>query len=604
MKRKLLLSGALLSLALGSQAQATNCGLAISKTGTGTTKTYTLSVPTSVPGYSFNIYPNAGVTTTGTGLVKTANYTYGGVYYLSLDAINYCTDSIYMQDTVVGPINCAGLSSYLYKSGSGLNWNVNQYVYGQNNAPGYTSTTSYSYGDGTTGTSSSHSYANAGNYLVTATTTFSHPTYASCTKVDTVTVRATGGNPAFNCANAHANFNYSNSGATYTFNNTTTYPTTSGVQVAYQWSGAFSASGSGSKTHTFTQNGTYTVHLKAIWSGSAGILCRDSITKTIIVTSATPPPPNVITASANWDSTINAAGASVKMWLIQYDSSTQTLSAVDSALIPVTNGSVPYVVHDFAGKSAGSYRVKAHMLNQPSSWTTGFLPTYATNAAYWANAAVINHSGTTAYANAWLQQGTPMTGPGFISGSVLQGANKGTAVGDPMGNITIFLRNSANNTLVASTETDANGTYTFNNVPVGSYNIYPEEINYTTTPSQAIQITASGNRSTANDFWRETVAKTLHPITPAGVRTVTEAEVVQISPNPAKDQLNIHFATAPQKGSTVQLYNLNGQVVKTFEISNAQTTQQFSLSGLAAGNYLVHIPTQSGKQVARITVQP
>lgn len=602
MKRKLLLSGALLSLAVGSQAQATNCGLAISKAGSGTTKTYTLSVPTSVPGYSFNIYPNVGVTTSGTGLVKTANYTYGGVYHLSLDAINYCTDSIYMQDTVVGPMNCAGLSSYLYKSGSGLNWNVNQYVYGQNNAPSYTSTTSYSYGDGTTGSSSSHSYANAGNYLVTATTTFSHPTYASCTKVDTVTIRATGGNPAFNCANVNAAFSYTGTSSTYNFTNQTTNQNTTPATVSYMWNfGDGTTSITASPGHIYMQSGTYTVMLVATWTSNGMVLCRDTAYQSVTV--VLPPVPNVISASANWDSSVNAAGASVKIWLIQYDSSTQTLSAVDSALIPV-QANMPYVLHDFTGKPAGSYRVKAHMLNQPSSWTTGFLPTYATNAAYWANAAVINHSGTTTYANTWLQQGTPMSGPGFISGSVLQGANKGAAVGDPMGNITIFLRNSANNTLVASTETDANGTYTFNNVPVGSYNIYPEEINYTTTPSQAIQITASGNRSTANDFWRETVAKTLHPITPAGVKAVTEAGVVQISPNPAKDQLNIQFATAPQPGSTVQLYNLNGQVVKTFEISNAQTTQQFSLSGLAAGNYLVHIPTQSGKQVARITVQP
>ncbi len=601
MKKQLLLLGGLLLSAIGSYAQLTNCGLAIAKSGAGPVKTYTLTVPATVPAYSFNINPSTGVTTTGTGLVKTATFAYGGVYTLYLESPNYCTDSIWIQDTVQGPLNCAGVYSYLNRSGSGLTWNINQNVYG-GNAPGYTSATLYNYGDGTSGTSNSHTYTSAGNYLITATTTLSHPSYPPCNKIDTVTIIATGGTSNFNCANAHAGFTYTNNGATYTFNNTSSYPATAGVSVAYQWSSnaGFSATGAGSKTYTFAQNGTYNIWLKATWTGNGMVLCRDSVMQTINVTSV-PPPPNVITAYASWDSTVNAAGASLKMWLIKYDSSAQTLSAVDSALIPIS-ANMAFAAHDFMNRPAGSYRVKAHMINQPSSWTTGFLPTYATNAAYWNNATVINHTGATSYASVWLQQGTPMTGPGFISGNILQGANKGAAVGDPMPHITVLLRNNANG-LVAATETDANGMYSFANVPVGSYSIYPEEMNYATTPSAQIQITTANPRSTANDFWRETIAKTLHPMATA-VQSVSLENTIRISPNPAREQLTLEFATAPQKGAVLQLYNLNGQRVKSYEITDAQSTQQLSLSGIAAGNYLLHIPTAEGKQITRITVQP
>ena len=604
MKRKLLFAASLLAGTLTAQAQLPPCGMTLTKSGTGMTRTYTATANATSPQYSINIFSNAaGLINSGTTTSVTHTYTQPGYYYVYASVMgSNCNDSAFLADTVVGTLNCNMLTHSMSASGSGATFWFYRSGSATGSFPYFTSATTYSYGDGTTGTANNHTYTASGSYLVTATTVLSSSNYGSCTVVDTVTVRATvSGSTTFNCANVNAAFSYTGTGATYNFTNQTTNQNTAPATVSYLWNfGDGTISSTTSPGHNYTQSGTYTVRLVATWTGNGMVLCRDTAYQSVTV--VLPPAPNVITASANWDSSINAAGASVKMWLIQYDSSTQTLTAVDSALIPV-QANVPYVVRDFAGKPAGQYRVKAHMINQPSSWTTGFLPTYSYNAAYWANAAVINHTGATVYANTWLQQGLPMTGPGFISGNVLQGANRGAAVGDPMGNITILLRNNTNNQLVASTETDANGTYTFTNVPVGSYNVYPEELNYATTPSAPIQITANNTNSTTNDFWRETVAKTLHPITPSGVKAVQQEGQILISPNPAKDLLSIQFATAPQKGSTVQLYNLSGQLVKAFPIADAQTTQQLSLSGVAAGAYLLHIPTQKGTQVARITVQ-
>ena len=463
-------------------------------------------------------------------------------------------------------------------------------------------TWSWDFGDGTTAIvmNPTHTFSASGTYCVTLTIA----TGNGCTAIDTQCITVTGGsNPTFNCVNVNAGYTYTDTNWTCSFTNTTTNTNTAPATVTYEWH--FGDGGTdtlASPVHFYSNPGTYNVWMVATWSANGSVLCQDSSGQQVVISGGIPPT-NEISAVAIWDSSVNADSASVKFWLIAYDSVAQTLMAVDSFLMPCFSN-INYASAYWNNLPAGDYRVKAHMIDQPSSWTTGFLPTYADSAYNWQSATVMNHTGTTTGTAIYLRQGIPMSGSGFISGNVLQGANRGTAVGDPMGNITILLRNNTNNQLVASTETDANGTYTFTNVPVGSYNVYPEELNYATTPSAPIQITANNTNSTTNDFWRETVAKTLHPITPSGVKAVQQEGQILISPNPAKDLLSIQFATAPQKGSTVQLYNLSGQLVKAFPITDAQTTQQLSLSGVAAGQYLLYIPTSQGRQVSRITIQP
>ncbi len=605
MKKHLLLAIGLLTGTFGAQAQLAPCQLTVTKSGTGMTRTYTAASATAGPQYNISIYGNyQGLLSSGSANVLSYTYTQPGYYNIAVDVSSAtCTDSAYFTDTVVGPINCSTLTHNLSASGSGATFYFFRSGAAAGNMPYFTAATTYSYGDGTSGTTNSHTYTATGSYLVTATTVLSSSNYGSCTFTDTVTVHATTGSaPSFNCANAHAGFTHTNSGATFTFNNTTTYPSTPGVTVTYVWSGdgGFTATGAGSKTFTYSQNGTYNVELRAYWKYNGIVLCTDSMLQAVTVNTY-PPSPNVITTAVVWDSTINAAGASVKIWLIEYDSTLQSLSAVDSALVPA-QANIPYVVHDFTGKPAGSYRIKAHMINQPASWTTGFLPTYATNAAYWSHARVLNHSGATVYGTVRLQQGTPLNGPGFVGGLILQGANKGTAAGDPMGAITVLLRD-ANGTPVASTETDADGLYSFAQVPLGHYTVYPEELNYETIPSSVIGVTAANPRSTGNDFLREVFARKIHPAS-LSVTSSAKTTGITISPNPAREQLTLQFATAPTKGTQLQLFNLSGQLVQSVTVRDAQQTHHLNLSGLPAGNYLLHLPGSEGKDVYQITVQP
>ncbi len=597
MKKQLLLALSLAGLtSLSAHAQMASCNAAITKSGTGMTRTYNVTSNAISPMYTFSAYASGqGYVATGSTNPFVVTYTQPGYYNVggSVNGSN-CSDSVYVMDTVVGTLNCAALTHSISPSGSGAAFNF--YLYGAHNSsfPYYTRTTNYTYGDGTSGSSNSHTYAATGMYLVTATTTFSSSNYGTCSIVDTVSVNAVVGNPSgFNCNNVNAAFGYQVTAATAYFSNNSINTNTTSSTVSYMWDfGDGGTSIASSPNHTYLASGQYCVTLVAQWMGG-GVVCTDSVTQCNININIAPPA-NEINASANWDSSVNAAGATVRFWLINYDSSTQMLTALDSVDVPCT-ANIPYATTVWTNKPAGQYRVKANMMNQPSSWLVGFLPTYAYNDYYWYSAQVINHTNGTDYGNIMLLQGTTLSGPGFIGGLVTQGANKGTAVGDPIANLTIYLRNAAG-APVASTITNANGSYGFSNLPIGSYSVYPDAITFTTTPSANLIVTATTTQLTGNNFKYEPVQKKIHPVSQSVVNT-TVGEV-SVFPNPAKDMLTIQFAQAPEKGAVIRLLNLNGQVVHS---ESATATMQLNVSGLAAGTYLLQVP--GANTTYRIAVQ-
>jgi hypothetical protein len=93
-------------------------------------------------------------------------------------------------------------------------------------------------------------------------------------------------------------------------------------------------------------------------------------------------------------------------------------------------------------------------------------------------------------------------GTGSVSGTVYNDLN-GNGVQNPgepgLPGVTITLRNNAN-AVVATTTTDANGNYSFTNLPVGAYSVTetdPAGLVSTTPNTVAVNVT-SGGTATAN----------------------------------------------------------------------------------------------------------
>jgi len=149
------------------------------------------------------------------------------------------------------------------------------------------------------------------------------------------------------------------------------------------------------------------------------------------------------------------------------------------------------VYYQFTGIPTDSFRIKAAVSNDSLYSFTGYVPTYHTSSFYWDTA----------------------TGPGFIAGNVTMGANKGTSAAIPDAGLLIFALNQATGALIEQTYTDAGGNFSFSNLATGvTYEIYPEHINFTTTPYTNITLTASADSVSNINFIQHNISLTITPV--------------------------------------------------------------------------------------------
>lgn len=516
----------------------------------------------------------------------THDYAAPGIYtvtlYMSiLDSINQlivCADSVTQQVTVSYP-PCASTISTL-NNGNG------SYTFTATN-PANTSglTYNWNYGDGNMGTGSvvSHTYNASGTYNITLQVTGSGCTSTAQTTVNYI-------DTTFNCDSLTAGFNSSINGLTVYFNNAST--TLPNINLESNWLfGDGNTSNALNTSHIYVNPGSYTVTLINSWvdSMTQTTYCMDTISQQIVVTN--PIPSNYIAGTIHWDPSATSDSVyNFKVWLIIHDSSANTLTAVDSVNVyPWVNS------YTFNNASGGDYLVKAAPYY--ATWplpTYGYVPTYHDSSLYWSGASTIVHTGgITTGKDIWMQFGTPTSGPGFVGGNISAGAGKGTGTG--VEGLLVFLRNNANGQLVASTYTDANGDYSFDNLATGTYNVYPEEMAYTTTPSSALNITTGQTNSTGIDFVQ--TDDEIKPATELGISPVSKNDGISIYPNPIADQLFIENKTG--RFNLFSIVNTVGQIVKQGSLK--QGNNKVETISLGSGIYYIIVNGADGSRSMKIT---
>ncbi len=512
------------------------------------------------------------------------NYTAPGTYNAklrmqiidSMTSVVSCADS-FLFTVTVGYSPCA---STITKVDNG----AGSYTFTAT-TPAGTSGMSYSwnFGDGTTGSGSpaTHTYATPGMYTATL-----QATGGGCTYTNATTFQYTNNTT---CDSLYALFLYTNlTGDSVAFDNiSTVYPGT--TQNSYWNFGDGNTSTIQDPTHAYSAPGTYNVTLYNTWSTpSQPVLCSDSVTQTIVVGNV--PQPNLISGNIYWDSLSVTIPDTLKVWLIVHDSLANTLTAVDSVL--VTPALPYYASYVFYGHPAGQYRVKAAVPGQTVS-SNGWLPTYHYSSLYWNSASIISHTGgSTTGKHIMMQTGTVTAGPGFIGGNISLGAGKGTATGVP--NMLVFLRKS-NNEMVTATYTNADGDYTFSNLPVGTYNVYPEEMNYATTPSATITISAGSTQSNNNDF--EQTDSEILPLGALGISTLSKEDGISVYPNPVSNTLFIESKN--NNFNQVTIMNTLGQVIKQQALKAGKNN--IETSDLGAGIYYLLIKGNEGARSVKIS---
>lgn len=502
--------------------------------------------------------------------------------YDSLSQVILCSDSVTQQVTINYPC-AAGASAQNIGAGTFTFQTYNPVPFTQ--VPGQPTTPVWNFGDNSaadTGFSVTHAYALSGTYYVTVSV-------PSCPYPYALTVHYI--DSTITCDSLSAGFSYNNNngvGTTVSFYNTSVFsPSTPmqnlGVTSASSWSfGDGSGSYQDNPVHTYNAPGIYDVLLINSWTDSMTqmLICTDTMLQQVPVGFMNSL--NVITGAVSWDS-MNTAPAGFKVWLITHDATANTLEAVDSVEIAPTGQ-----LYTFLDAPAGDYLVKAAALNQPAG-INGWLPTYHDSSLYWSGAAVVQHGGNiTSDKNIWMRSGTTTAGPGFIGGNISQGAGKGTGKG--VAGMLVFLRNGSSGKILRYTYTNENGDYAFDQVPEGNYTIYPEAINYLTTPSDGLSI-QNGHLSVGDADFEQTEEE----IRPKGTSSIGKTDALQgitIYPNPAKNVLHISITHSHYDKAT--LVNTLGQVIATRPLHKG--INSISTASLAPGMYYLML---NGKDITR-----
>jgi len=285
-----------------------------------------------------------------------------------------------------------------------------------------------------------------------------------------------------------------------------------------------------------------------------------------------------------------------KVWLIRYDSLATSLTAVDS----ITTDAGAY---SFTGMTPGAYYVKAAQITVlPVIGGLGQVPTYHDSSLYWNTALVQSVAAGASLPNRhiWMRQGTVTTGPGFIGGNVSLGANKGAAAG--VSNLLVLLRN-ASGRLVKAVYTDGAGNFSFGSLPVGTYSVYPEKMNYTTTPAASIVVSASQPSRTGIDFNQDDAKKSIKQ-RPTSVANIAATIQCGIHPNPAIGSANLRWTRLSGGDVRITITAASGGVVLDKTVPAANGDALLDLRGMQSGIYFVRLQSDAGSSVQKLIVAP
>ncbi|MCI4669992.1 MAG: PKD domain-containing protein [Bacteroidia bacterium] len=344
--------------------------------------------------------------------------------------------------------------------------------------------------------------------------------------------------------------------------------------VSYFWDfGDGSSSQQITPFHIFA-NGNYTVTL--ITETAAG--CRDTVSNQILVNIRQPGDATIFGLSYVSDTTTWVRNGTA--FLIQADTVNGqiSLNLVDSVNITAC-------VFQFNNVMPGNYYVKV-ALKPGSPYYATNLPTYQRIATYWSNADITTVNLLDEVALVILQAGVNPGGPGFVGGLVSQGANK--QQGEGLGGIQVNLY-LQDGTPVSYTYTDSDGAYAFDQLAYDDYRIHVE-IPGLTAEDIDISLTAQNPRWEGNDFEVNTnevsIATSLYP-------SFIQKDL-SIFPNPAKDYLEIEFASSKSAELRFRILDVIGRTYIQRQENSIAGENRFKLDvgQLDPGIYLLEIQSR------------
>ena len=244
---------------------------------------------------------------------------------------------------------------------------------------------------------------------------------------------------------------------------------------------------------------------------------------------------------------------------------------------------------------SGKYLIKAALLPANTAYTS-WLPTYHDSSLNWSNADTLTHAQLlNSGVNVYLVGGSNPGGPGFIGGSVLVGANKTTAVGDPLSSRILILTNAATGKPVAYTYSNASGNFQFPNLAYGTYKIFGDA-GGKKNPPLAVTLSAA-QKTVSNIVFEENNKKFEGHFNNVGIGRVNNLPGVSVFPNPVTDFVGVQGLSSIGGDKTIVLSSMTGAEISRQTVSNDAS---ISTATLPSGIYLLQVQTEAGSASFRI----
>jgi len=429
----------------------------------------------------------------------------------------------------------------------------------------------WNFGDPASGTNNTsttydpwHVYTIAGVYNVCLSITTS--TGCTSTFCDSITV----GSNTTNCENW---MTYTHSGLTFTFEGHThsIYPT------VYTWD-----MGDGSPVltghvviHTYATSGTYSVTLSSV--DSTG--CAWTRTQTISV-----------------NATCYLYGYAYLSNSLYVDHGLAELIRVDSGVATIVDSQEfgdSLGMYWFGDVLPGHYYIRATLLTS-SAYYGQYVPTYYIDAVNWSNATMIELGQPNNPYNIHMHHVTGYTsGSGNITGTITQNG-KYNGNGAPAGNIEVMLMDVSSQVL-AFTMTNENGEFSFTDMAMGTYKVYPEMIEMSTTPTTVI-LDASHTGANVVFVIQGGNISGIHDET-----AQTDFVISDIYPNPVSDVANITIHILQSVRISLTLYSITGEFVTEIPVILHQGTNKIAIpaSDLRKGVYYIKIEKPEGGVIVK-----
>ncbi len=200
------------------------------------------------------------------------------------------------------------------------------------------------------------------------------------------------------------------------------------------------------------------------------------------------------------------------------------------------------------------------------------IATYYGNAFLWNDPAVIvfNHD---CDANDTLPEITMTeeigigSGPGLITGQIIEGISFGRALGEPIDGVDVKLGKNPGGSIMATTTTDTTGIYTFSGVPYGNYTIYVDIPGLGRDSSYTLVVDSANNQYLNEDYIADSNSVYINLNTNVGINnpiTVTGSEnKFKVYPNPVIGNTIIEYSLAEQGKINLDVYNVLGVKIKS-----------------------------------------